>query len=104
MSTPDNTIFTFLQRCPEAAFGAFRCVMVALILFNWETYAMQDPRKELHAQRDRQMATDPIGTRPTMRANARVAGDLTLFDDDEPADGSSERTVIWRWQLRRRRQ
>jgi hypothetical protein len=50
------------------------------------------------------MATDPIGTRPTMRANARVAGDMALFDNDEPADGSSERTVIWRWQLRRRRQ
>jgi hypothetical protein len=64
---------------------------------------MQDTQQELQARRDRQMATDPIGTRPTMRANARVAGDMALFEDDEPADGSSERTVIWRWQLRRRR-
>lgn len=64
---------------------------------------MHDSLKELQARYERHMVTDPISTRPTIRANARVAGDLTLFDDDDLADGATERTVIWRWQLRRRR-
>lgn len=64
---------------------------------------MHDSLKELQARRERHMATDPISTRPTIRLNARVAGDMSLFDDDDMVDGSSERMVIWRWQLRRRR-
>ncbi|NNJ12629.1 hypothetical protein EKD04_020080 [Chloroflexales bacterium ZM16-3] len=64
---------------------------------------MHESLKELQARRERHMATDPISTRPTIRTNARVAGDMALFDNEDGADGSSERMVIWRWQLRRRR-
>jgi hypothetical protein len=64
---------------------------------------MNDSLKELPTRYERHMATDPISTRPTMRTNARVAGDLALFNDDTMVDGSTERMVIWRWQLRRRR-
>jgi hypothetical protein len=63
---------------------------------------MHEARKELQTRRESHMATDPIGTRPTIRMNARVAGDMSLFDDDDSGESSSERTVIWRWQLRRR--
>ncbi|MBX0330142.1 hypothetical protein K2Z83_20960 [Oscillochloris sp. ZM17-4] len=65
---------------------------------------MHESRKELPTRSERHLATDPISTRPTIRMNARVAGDVSLFDDDTSADSASERTVIWRWQLRRRRQ
>lgn len=64
---------------------------------------MRDSLKEMPTRYERHMLTDPISTRPTFRANARVAGDMALFDDDDLADGSTERMVIWRWQLRRRR-
>jgi hypothetical protein len=64
---------------------------------------MQDSAKETPARRDRHLTTDPIDTRPTMRLNARVAGDVALFEEDEMSEGSGERTVIWRWQMRRRR-
>jgi hypothetical protein len=64
---------------------------------------MPESLKEPQARSERHLATDPIGTRPTIRMNARVAGDMELFDDEDGAHSASERTVIWRWQLRRRR-
>ena len=64
---------------------------------------MHDSLKEMPARYERHMATDPVSTRPTIRANARVAGDLALFDHDETTDNAGERMVIWRWQMRRRR-
>jgi hypothetical protein len=64
---------------------------------------MHNPTKETQGRGERHLMTDPIGTRPTMRLNARVAGDMSLFEEDESADGAPERMVIWRWQLRRRR-
>ncbi|NTV62612.1 MAG: hypothetical protein HGA65_03615 [Oscillochloris sp.] len=64
---------------------------------------MQDSLRDIQIRQDRHMATDPIGTRPTIRLNARVAGDISLFDDEDSTNSSAERLVIWRWQVRRRR-
>jgi hypothetical protein len=64
---------------------------------------MRDSLKETQVRYERHMAIDPVSTRPTTRMNARVAGDMALFDNDDMGDSSSERMVIWRWQLRRRR-
>jgi hypothetical protein len=64
---------------------------------------MYDPLKESQFRHDRHQDTDPISTRPTVRLNARVAGDVSLFENEDLDNHSSERMVIWRWQMRRRR-